>query len=395
LETLGGLEIGTVNISCTTLTLDGSSTITLSGDFALNIQQQASLLGKIIQLPFMYESNPGLPDPPRYYRTFSILGSGNVSSQSLQVTNLIVNVQDFTLLPSGVVLGNNMVGTCRQNVSRLAFSCKGNHGNAYNGTVRLNNTIAVTAWNRVHLHSNASIRGAVVILCAQHVIVSRGAIVSTNGRGCSSNTGIGSSIIVSDASDSGGSGGGYMGAGGVGQGVQGIGGKAHTRAAPFVYSSGSGGARNLHLLDADTLSGSGGGIAIINARESLMLLGAVSSDGRNGQGASGGGAGGTVVIKTRSLQGNGGSISTRGGVGGDSIGKNGAGGGGGGGQIVIYSPSSSASKYTNGQFSFQGIVSADQGQPGISCDNDVCAHRRHQTRLPLRKKSSAMQPTLM
>lgn len=372
ISTLGDQEIGGVNVSCATISLDDSSVIKLSADFTLNVMQRANLNGKLMQVPFASNPTPGVPDSPLYYRNFNILGSGNVSAQSLEITNLVVSVQDFSLLPNGMLAGNNEVGYCRRNVSRLAFNC--NRHNVYNGTVQLNNTIVLTAWNSLHVNVNATIRGAVVVMCAEHVKLASGSLIATDGRGCPMNTGIGGTTTIAyDQSSNGGSGGGYMGAGGNGQGSQvSIIGAAYTQAATFKYSSGSGGSSNIHLSDMNSFAGSGGGIVIAKARKSLLLLGTVSSNGLRGQSSSGGGAGGTVVINTRSLQGAGGSILAQGGQGGDSLGRNGAGGGGGGGQIVIFSPSSSSSKYLNGQYSFSGTVDASPGDPGTACNLNGC-----------------------
>jgi hypothetical protein len=129
---------------------------------------------------------------------------------------------------------------------------------------------------------------------------------------------------------------------------------------------GSGGGVGFSRGDSSTRGGGGGGVLFVSVSGHFTLDGVISSDGAAGVLASGGGAGGTVFITARRLQGSG-TISCRGGDGGFS-GGTASGGGGSGGRVALHLDE----LLFDGQFDITGgyrkptydVANAKQAGPG-------------------------------
>ena len=129
---------------------------------------------------------------------------------------------------------------------------------------------------------------------------------------------------------------------------------------PAEFTLGSGGG---HSSGATASSpGSGGGLVWINATNSIVIDGQITSNGAPGgidnSIAIGGGSGGSVILMSRTLDG-GGVVQANGGDGG--TGGEGGGGGGGGG-FVVFIPFENSSSLGNFQ---ESNARADGGQPGL------------------------------
>jgi hypothetical protein len=193
------------------------------------------------------------------------------------------------------------------------------------------------------------------------------------GRGAMANGGGGG-----NGHNAGGGGGGNAGAGGSGgkQSV-GIGGNAHPNtpgraggsvllSLPTTVVLGGGGGTGHQNNSHAGLGGDGGGIVMMNVRElngagSIVsngddgLISIAAGNGRDTDGAGGGGAGGTVWVRTLGGAFTG-AIEANGGNGGDNEERftlHGTGGGGGGGRILLLGVAS-------------GVPSVSSGQPGVN-----------------------------
>ena len=182
----------------------------------------------------------------------------------------------------------------------------------------------------------ATIEGPRVGVCAANVELSESKL-DVSGHGCPSDYGRGTGVKYATCAGSGGANGGHGGAGGIESTVKGHQDscRAHTSepyqfglAPNFEGSGGASGTPGAHL------GGAGGGIIrLLVLNELRMSKSEVLANGTPGtKGASygsGGGAGGTINLQSRSLKGH----STIEAAGGD--GSAGGGGGGAGGRLVV------------------------------------------------------------
>ena len=188
--------------------------------------------------------------------------------------------------------------------------------------------------------------------------------------GTADRTGFGPGPGTNGSSDgSGGGGAGYGASGGVGGGTNpGSGGTAYGDATSTSIEIGSGGGGGGSGSSGGVIGGSGGsgGGAIWLDAEIINITGNIFADGdyglpgsqRNQDGGGGGGSGGGIMIKGRNVTISG-TLSVKGGDGGDN---KGGGGGGAGGRIKIF-----YENLTNGTENYHvsgGAATGDEGLPG-------------------------------
>ena len=132
----------------------------------------------------------------------------------------------------------------------------------------------------------------------------------------------------------GGGGGGYGGAGGASSGAAGGGTYGFSNIPPVYAGSGGG-----NGVDGTSAGGNGGGVIWIEAGKTITLNGylSASSGAMVGPNGNGGGSGGGIYLKCRTILGTTGSLIANGGNGGDWGGSCDGGGGGGGGRIQVWS----------------------------------------------------------
>jgi hypothetical protein len=184
-----------------------------------------------------------------------------------------------------------------------------------------NFTVYIYGNNLVSVQNTGRIAGARIGMCSAQVQVD--GVISAVGAGCSSNEGPGKGYSANDACS--GTGGGFGGAGGRGKKFDSkvckLGETYSSDIAPWYEGSGGG---------SPTSSGGEGGGYIQIESVNMTINGIVTADGEDAiLNDSGGGSGGGVFLKLRSLTGTGGQIRANGHRG------NLGGGGGGGGRILI------------------------------------------------------------
>lgn len=203
------------------------------------------------------------------------------------------------------------------------------------GGLRSNYSQYIISMNNATL-DGASIEGPRVGMCAANADISN-SVLDTSGHGCPSDWGFGRGMKYATCAGSGASNGGSGGYGGIEEGAE-----SHFESCkshkpePYTYGlkpnfEGSGGASG---TNGGHLGGAGGGIVRLLVLNNLSVAGsdflANGKEGVKGESqGSGGGAGGTVNIQSRFLNGYG-KVNAKGGDG--SVG---GGGGGAGGRLVI------------------------------------------------------------
>jgi Carboxypeptidase regulatory-like domain len=186
----------------------------------------------------------------------------------------------------------------------------------------------------------------VSITASGDVIVDAGGAIAMDGQGYPGGQGTGAGYM----SQSPRGGGGHGGIGGSNPTSTTMGSAYGSITSPATAGSGGG---NGSGTSAAPFGGSGGGILNVNVTGKLTVNGRISSNGRNGDTESGGGAGGSVKITCGQLFGAG-SISANGGNG------TGNAGGGGGGRIS-FTYSSSGYQGTFSAIGGTGIVAGGAG----------------------------------
>jgi hypothetical protein len=108
----------------------------------------------------------------------------------------------------------------------------------------------------------------------------------------------------------------------------------------LIAPSMAGGSGGAGRPDSNFTGGGGGGFALYCKKGiSISATGLIKADGRSGDSGQGGGAGGLIILASQEVITSEGTISVRGGQGGESTLSIGAGGGGGGGIVHVLAPS--------------------------------------------------------
>jgi len=236
------------------------------------------------------------------------------------------------------------------------------------GFLSNNYTIYLLSYGTITL-SSFHIQGSRIGLCAENINANFGTVDAT-GRGCPSDQGLGHGNIKDGCAGGGGANGGYAGYGG-GESTD----PSKRASCKQLYANtffdydndasyeGSGGASS---RSNEQNGGNGGGLIWITASNSVTVNDASFSsegqDGINKEGTylgSGGGAGGSILLLTGSLAGNG-NFSVKGGDG-----SYGAGGGGSGGRLLVnYLRGYSSKSYPQLSANWKGDGYIQGGQPG-------------------------------
>jgi len=190
------------------------------------------------------------------------------------------------------------------------------------------NTLAARNLNNLLIASNSLLlttnATAITLYISSNAVIEAGGILSVEGAGYSSGSGIGPGrVIPSIQFGTTGSGAGYGGVGGNSAGgAQGGVAYGGSMSQPTYLGSGGGAATT-------GSGGAGGGALLLIVKRVLLLDGTISANGRDATNLnSGGGSGGSVWLIVETLAGSG-KLTANGGAGGNY------GGGGGGGRIAI------------------------------------------------------------
>jgi len=211
-------------------------------------------------------------------------------------------------------------------------TCWINSTKILNASLTLNNLIIESNGTLTHGDNTNSQLYYLNITCA-NLTIEAGGMINTTGKGYGSTFGPGSGANDTRTWDYGGGGAGHGGIGGAGSG--GIGGGITYGSITQPTQIGSGGG---YSYTNSYPGGSGGGLIIIQATETINNNGTITADGaqgyNNANGQGGGGSGGSIYLTANDFTGTG-TIQTNGGKGGQD-GTTYYGGGGAGGRIAIY-----------------------------------------------------------
>jgi hypothetical protein len=341
-------------LNCDTLHINPTSVILFPYNLEIIPTIEVVSYGKITQT----SANPN--------GQLSINGNtnGNITLSFVNVENLYVSGDNIFIDNNGYIFPtNSSFVTCfDNNVPQNNFQCD-NEVNME--SIGFNNRIILVANKAIYIHSGASLTSSTMFICSPILDVQFNSTLSTNGRGCKPNTGIGAGA---KSTISGGGGGGSSEAGGNGgsseNGVPTDGGRAYMTST--YWSTGSGGGSS--AIDIVDLEGSGGGTIFINIANYMILDGTITSTGNIGtesktenEGGGGGGGGGLIVLSTQKLSGSG-LISV---AGGDGNSGTFAGGGGGAGLLEIIDKNSVIDETSKiAHFSYSGQIDSNGGDKG-------------------------------
>lgn len=350
---------------CKILLVDSKSSIHYPLTLVINPTISAKLYGPIIQ---DLESNS-----IDSKLTINTLGKGNVtltyiSSVNLYVTAVNIFIESYALISPP----NYSFGSCYNESYPQTFKCQ---NDTVTGSVVSNNTIVFVATNDITFNTNAFVSSSTIFICTPFLTIGLNATLTTSGRGCASNNGIGKGTSL--GTDSGGGGGGSFSRGGNGA-YNGIdpsyGGTGYLTTS--AWYSGSGGGSNYELAAGD-FAGAGGGMMILHIYNVFSLSGTISSSGVKGSsststfGGGGGGAGGLIVLSSIEVNGYG-DIEVNGGDGCDGYlnfnAVTGGGGGGSGGVLQVVDKNSEEEETNPGGafgYTFKGKVYTHGGYNGI------------------------------
>jgi hypothetical protein len=350
-------------LSCEILLVDSKSSIHFPLTLIINPTISAVLYGPIIQ---DQESN----DESKL--SINTLGEGNVTLTYISAVNLFVTAANIYIESyAHISPPNKTFGSCYNESYPQTFKCQ---NDTVTGSVASNNTIVFIATIDMTLNPNSFVSSSTLFICTPILTIALNATLSTDGRGCTNNNGVGKGTSLGN--DSGGGGGGSYARGGNGAYNNDV------AAAPggigylttSSWHSGSGGGSNYELA-ADNFDGSGGGMMILHIYDIFTLSGIISSCGLKGTsstsiyGGGGGGGGGLIVLSSIKVKGHG-DIRVTGGdgnAGNFSTGTGGGGGGSGGVLQLIDKNSEEEEVHPGGAFgySFYGKVYANGGNDGI------------------------------
>ncbi len=260
-----------------------------------------------------------------------------------------------TTMPTLVVNGNvSLVNTGRLYV----FAAMTNATSPTGAWVNVGGVLSLTNGSAVYPYSNATNGGSVYFTVKDLSLNDTSSGFNADAKGyqgapagvTTNGFGPGGGRATTSA---GAGGGGYGGAGGYG-GTTTNGGLAYGASnSPPVYA-GSGGGTHSDGLGA---GGNGGGLIAILASGTITLNGYLTANGvTTGTQREGGGSGGGIYLKCRTIQGTAGSLSANG-----SIGCNYGGGGGGGGRIQVWAAYNNLPGGTLPAFVLPGTTNSNPG----------------------------------
>ena len=259
----------------------------------------------------------------------SLVSAFSCDSGDLSTTCYISTVQGFSNNDS--YSGNNLIIQSTGQITNTTLGgvdSYGSHGN----NLELN-------FNSITLENGAILKGGNLTINTQNLTLEYGSLISADYLGYPATLGldgIGLGYSVGTTSTSWRTGGaGHGGRGADGYSTSGLspmdGGISYgSKTYPTTFGSSAG-------SFTFNIGGSGGGIIFINATN-IDLSGQITSNGKYGDKRSGGGAGGSILVLTETISGNG-TFNANGGAGGSYGGYNA--GGGSGGRIALYYSSNS------------------------------------------------------
>ena len=331
------------------LDIDATSTVTFGCMMSANGHEWASLVGSVRQILGPAECDVWESMMNYTLPTGVFISSSNITTIGQVISQRVVGRGDDVNVVGEIGVPEDFqLSSCFSNISVQNVTC----GSLYEGEAHLEdligiinstNDVMLVARHSVTVQSDASVEASHIAFCSNEIYILDNANLSTYGRGCPANQGIGRGVAPQNSNSLyGGGGGGFGGEGGDG-GENNPGGSSYALRRK-TYSAGSGGGAADDSVDG--FHSSGGGFIFLAGFSILDHNGNIISNGKGGTSNSGGGSGGMVYLYTEFLHGNG-SISVEGGGGGNS-----GGGGGGGGHIEIDSGGESA------KYDFSGSIQA-------------------------------------
>ena len=259
----------------------------------------------------------------------SLPGTVEVNGVTLDMSGDLRNVGYFVIGAGGLVIVRPIVtraGTISDVLPFVGMEVR-SQGQL---TFRNGRNIMRMVGTSLRIFGNGLLTGAYLDIRAVNVTVDPSALLDANALGMPSNTGVGRGLSTLDfQGTSGGTGGSHGGRGGRSGGRQQTAPSYGSLRRPETFGSGGG------VGCSSSAGGSGGGILLLTVSDTLVIDGTVRASGENAPGlCAGGGAGGTVLVNTTTLDGAG-SVEVNGGNGQGTTAYFG-GGGGGGGRIAVY-----------------------------------------------------------
>lgn len=335
-------------VSCRSLLQSKNSVMSTFSPLRINASDIVSMHGALLQ----YDYNDFFLDENNNKENISvsIIAEQNVTLHQVRVNALFVKTKVFTLAKNGTI--QPAFGS----MSDCVFAIPANHSACNNAPIieTLPYVINIQASRTLTVLSTSHVVSPAIFFCSPRMVINGSSMISSDGMGCPSNTGLGAGQY---AVSSGGGGAGYGGQGGNGFGIYNNGGTYGLNNNNI--SSGSGGGCLFNGTTCTTNGGYGGGIIDLRASRSIYLHGNISSNGQSGSSeGSGAGSGGSIsIVVGTSIQGKG-SISANGGAGGNGA----TPGGGGGGGVLLLNTLASKTK----TFKFGGSILATGGPAGYT-----------------------------